>query len=113
VTCVQLWRHEDPFSRREQDLLSVLHQDLIRLRSSALRAPPWTRRDVALTAREAEVLVWAVRGFSHAEIAARLGSTDGTVGKHLEHAYEKLDVRSRAGAIDRLMLSGPIEPPSG
>jgi DNA-binding CsgD family transcriptional regulator len=111
VTCVHLWRRGTDFSQRQQHLLGVLHHDLIRLRSSALGdAGRWAAVDVSLTAREAEMLVWAMRGYSHEEIAARLGSTSGTVGKHLEHAYQKLDVRSRAQAVDRLLLSGPIEP---
>lgn len=110
VACVQLWRHERDFSRREQDILSILQQDLIRLRTVARRgrAASWTAAS-PLTAREAEVLIWAVRGHSHGEIAARLGASPGTVGKHLEHAYSKLDVRSRAQAVDRIMLSGPID----
>lgn len=112
AACVQLWRHDSDFARSHQDLLAVVQQDLIRLRALAFAA--FGRRrvgDVSITAREAEILVWAMRGYSHEEIAARVGSTAGTVGKHLEHAYEKLDVRSRAQAVDRLLLSGPVEPP--
>ena len=89
---------------------AVVQQDLMRLRSLALGgAGRWAAVDLSITAREAEVLLWAMRGYSHEEIAARLGSTGGTVGKHLEHAYEKLGVRSRAQAVDRLLLSGPLE----
>ena len=113
VTCVQLWRHGTDFSRRQQDLLGILQQDLITLRSSALaQRPSWSRDGVSVTAREAEVLLWAVRGYSRAEIAALLGSTPGTVAKHLEHAYQRLEVRSRAQAIDRILFSGPEDPPA-
>jgi DNA-binding CsgD family transcriptional regulator len=109
VACVQLWRHDRDFSRREQDILSILQQDLIRLRTDARRGRAASLPAASsLTAREAEVLIWAVRGHSHGEIAARLGASPGTVGKHLEHAYAKLDVRSRAQAVDRILLSGPI-----
>jgi DNA-binding CsgD family transcriptional regulator len=66
----------------------------------------------ALTAREAEVLIWAVRGHSHADIAARLGAATRTISKHLEHAYAKLGVRSRAEAVERILLSGPRKPPA-
>ena len=110
VTCVHLWRRDGDFSRSHQDLLAVVQQDLMRLRSLALGgAGRGAAVDLSITAREAEVLLWAMRGYSHEEIAARLGSTGGTVGKHLEHAYEKLGVRSRAQAVDRLLLSGPLE----
>jgi len=110
VACVHLWRRDGEFSRGQQDLLAVVQQDLMRFRALALaEAGRRAAAGVSITAREAETLVWAMRGYSHEEIAARLGSSAGTVGKHLEHAYEKLGVRSRAQAVDRLLLSGPIE----
>jgi DNA-binding CsgD family transcriptional regulator len=108
VACVQLWRHGGTFSRRDQDVLAILQHDLIRLRAEALAGRGrWTADSAALTTREAEVLVWAIRGHSHADIAHRLGFSAATVGKHLEHAYQKLDVRSRSEAVDRILLSGP------
>jgi DNA-binding CsgD family transcriptional regulator len=112
AACVQLWRRSRDFSRREQDLLGVLQHDLIRLRALGLAGattrPPGAG---ALTAREAEVLIWAVRGHSHEEIARRLGTSTGTVGKHLEHAYATLGVRSRAQVVERVLLSGPLDAP--
>ena len=109
VACVLLWRYGSDFTRRDQDILGVIHQDLIRLRKEALAgASSWTGDGVSLTLREAEALVWAVRGHSHSEIADRLGLSSATVGKHLEHAYEKLGVRSRAQAVEKILLSGPV-----
>src|SRR4051812_44037668 len=106
VACVQLWRHQGDFGRREQDLLNVLQQDLIRLRAQGLAGvADWTAHPVQLTPREAGVLVWAVRGYADAEIAARLGAAQATIGKHLEHAYEKLGVRSRSQAIDQILFT--------
>ncbi len=108
VACVHLLRYRSDFSRREQEILDVVQQDLIRLREEALAGrSDWAAGDATLTRREAEVLIWAVRGYSHAEIAARLCLSAGTVGKHLEHAYEKLGVNSRAQAVERILLSGP------
>jgi DNA-binding CsgD family transcriptional regulator len=110
VACVQLWRHGGTFSRRDHDVLAVLQQDLIRLRQAALAGQGgWTADGVSLTAREAEVLIWAIRGHPHTEIADRLGSSPATVGKHLENAYEKLGVGSRSEAVELIMLSGPID----
>lgn len=106
IACVQLWRHGGTFSRRDQDVLGVLQQDLIRLRSLALGWEAQVDHVGELTAREAEVLVWAVRGHARDAIADRLGMSPRTVAKHLERAYEELGVRSRAEAIDRLLLSG-------
>ncbi len=111
IACIQLWRRGGTFSRRDQDVLGVLQQDLIRLRALAL-GREIGRADVggALTAREAEVLVWAVRGHARDAIADRLGLSPRTVAKHLERAYEELGVRSRAEAMDRLLLSGQSQP---
>ena len=112
AACVQLWRWSRDFSRREQDLLGVLQHDLIRLRTLGLSGSSARVSEAGeLTAREAEVLIWAVRGHSHEEIALRLGTSTGTVGKHLEHAYAALGVRSRAQVVDRVLLSGPLDSP--
>lgn len=110
IACIQLWRYEGTFSRRDQDVLGVLQQDLMRLRSIALGWGSQGSLDGdGLTAREAEVLVWALRGHSRDAIADRLGVSSRTVAKHLERAYQELGVGSRAQAIDRLLLSGPFD----
>lgn len=63
-----------------------------------LRPEAETVRRLGLTPREAEVVALAGRGHSNAEIADRLVLAERTVHKHLEHAYEKLGVHSRAAA---------------
>lgn len=111
IACIQLWRHDGTFSRRDQDVLGVLQQDLMQLRLLALgTAARSAHVGGKLTAREAEVLVWAVRGHAREAIADRLGLSPRTVAKHLERAYEELGVRSRAEAVDRLLMSGPLHP---
>lgn len=52
-----------------------------------------------LTERETEVLSWIVKDKSNAEISRVLGCREGTVRKHLENIYKKLDVQTRVGAI--------------
>ena len=54
-----------------------------------------------LTMREREVLDAVAEGLTNEEIGVRLGVSSATVGKHLEHAFEKLNVRSRAAAVAR------------
>lgn len=51
-----------------------------------------------LTDREVEVLRLTSRGLTNRQIAARLVLAPKTVGNHLQHIYDKLGVRSRAGA---------------
>ena len=51
-----------------------------------------------LTAREAEVLYWVVKGKTNADIGDILGSSPRTVQKHLEHVFEKLGVETRTAA---------------
>jgi DNA-binding CsgD family transcriptional regulator len=104
VACVQLWRGGADFTRRDQDLLDVLHQHLVAMRTRALRGISDRSSAAGLTVREAEVLTWAARGESDAEIAGRLGIAPATVNKHLERAYVTLGVHSRAEAIARILL---------
>jgi DNA-binding CsgD family transcriptional regulator len=54
-----------------------------------------------LTAREAQVVRLVALGSSNRDVAAALGVSDRTVGKHLEHAFRKLEVRTRSEAAAR------------
>ena len=54
---------------------------------------------LGLTTREAEVLFWVAKDKSNAAIAKVLDCSKKTVGKHLEHIYEKLGVQTRTGAV--------------
>ena len=58
-----------------------------------------------LTPREREILTWVARGKTNREIAAVLYLARGTVRKHLDNVYAKLDVGSRAGAVARAFLN--------
>ncbi|MFZ4286738.1 response regulator [Variovorax sp. HJSM1_2] len=51
-----------------------------------------------LTAREAEVLYWVVKGKTNRDIGDILGSSPATVKKHLERVYVKLGVETRTAA---------------
>lgn len=56
-----------------------------------------------LTAREAEVLYWVVKGKINRDIAEILGSSPATVKKHLERVFAKLGVETRTAAAGRAM----------
>lgn len=54
---------------------------------------------LGLTQREAEVLFWIAKDKSNAAIAKILDCCEGTIRKHLEHLYKKLEVQTRMGAV--------------
>jgi DNA-binding NarL/FixJ family response regulator len=56
------------------------------------------RRRLGVTSREAEVLLWLMRGKQSRDIADILGLSPRTVMKHLEQIYAKLGVENRASA---------------
>jgi DNA-binding response OmpR family regulator/DNA-binding CsgD family transcriptional regulator len=56
------------------------------------------RQYLALTTREAEVLIWIARGKSNRDIADILNISPRTVNKHLEQIFNKLGVENRASA---------------
>lgn len=64
-----------------------------------------------LTAREAEVLYWVVKGKINRDIGDIIGASPATVKKHLERIYAKLGVETRtaaaAMAINRVPLLQP------
>lgn len=61
------------------------------------RVPP--RDSYGLTPRELEVLASIADGLTAAEVGAALGISRRTVEQHLLHAYQKLGVRTQAGAV--------------
>lgn len=61
-------------------------------------APDTSSEVENLSPREYEILELITQGFLDKEIANRLGVKPGTVRWHLQHVYEKLQVRSRTEA---------------
>jgi len=59
--------------------------------------------ELALTAREREVLHWLAGGKTDRDIGEILGISPRTVHKHLQRIYEKLGVETRTAAVMRLM----------
>jgi len=51
-----------------------------------------------LTPREAEVLLWISQGKSNHDIGVILGAKTGTICKHVEHIFGKLNVENRTAA---------------
>lgn len=58
-----------------------------------------------LTARELEIAQLAARGLASKAIARELGVTERTVSNHLQNAYVKLGISTRADLVDALGLA--------
>lgn len=87
------------FSERDRDLLDVLGRHLATVLGRRDPRLPRPAAELGLTRREAEILAWVARGRTNQEIAALLSVSSNTVRKHLENAYLRLGVHSRAAAI--------------
>ena len=57
---------------------------------------------VPLSGREREIVMLAAKGMASKDIADRLYLSVRTVNNHLQHAYAKLGVASRAGLAQAL-----------
>lgn len=67
-------------------------------------------KDVKLTDREREILLWAAEGKSDQTIADLIGISHGTVRFHLNNVYKKLDANERIYAVTKALRHGLILP---
>lgn len=66
---------------------------------ATLDEDPWPHDGPVLTSRQEEVLRLVQEGLANKQIGRRLGISEGTVRKHLEHILGRLGVRSRTAAV--------------
>jgi DNA-binding CsgD family transcriptional regulator len=86
------------FSERDRALLVLLRPHLYQAYLDAERR----RHPIPqLTPRQKELLRLVAAGHTNAQIARRLGISEGTVGTHLENIYGRLHVSSRTAAVTR------------
>jgi DNA-binding NarL/FixJ family response regulator len=113
VIGVALSRADRDFSGRDRALLRVLRAPLIaalvraRGRQQAGQALAAAATPPRLTDRETTILQLVAAGRTNSAIAHQLQLSPRTVAKHLEHAYRKLGVSSRAAAVCRMTTGGP------
>ena len=88
-----------PFSERDRLLLTLLRPHLVKLRD---RVEAERRTVPVLTPRQAELLRRVARGQTNRQAARDLGLSEGTVRKHLENIYARLEVNSRTEAVARM-----------
>ncbi len=89
--------------RRHLHMLALAAHDRCRTLKGMASAvqPPY-----ALTARELECMRWVAAGNTDVEIGAILGLSATTVKSHVDGARKKLDARTRAHAVARMVLCG-------
>ena len=92
--------------RATRDFATGLH--LIAARRSTREPLTTPHGGPRLTRRELEVLQLVADGGSAATVATRLVLSTGTVKTHLQHIYEKLNVRDRAAAVAEGIRHGLI-----
>ncbi|GAB7048884.1 LuxR C-terminal-related transcriptional regulator [Catenuloplanes indicus] len=79
---------------------SVTRRLVTRFADGLAPATAGASRDLGrLTAREREILLEVARGYSNAEIAARLYVGEQTVKTHVSHVLTKLGLRDRIQAV--------------
>ncbi len=72
---------------------------LLRLaKDASANIPAEFSKELGLTSREGEVLLWLSKGKTNRDIAQILGLSPRTVDKHLEQIYAKLGVENRTAA---------------
>ncbi|MGH2886356.1 MAG: response regulator transcription factor [Solirubrobacteraceae bacterium] len=74
---------------------------------------PLDTRKLGLTAREAEVLALVREGLATKRIASTIGISPRTVDKHIQHALDKLGVRTRMQAIVLIDHVSPLSTADG
>ncbi len=65
-----------------------------------------------LTPREHEVVLLVAEGLTNADIARQLWISPGTVRRHLENVFAKLDVHTRTAAVARIRHGESSPPPA-
>ena len=94
-----LYRGPGPdLSERDRAVLTLLgpHLDRAYLDAERRRHPV-----PQLTPRQKELVRLVAAGHTNAQIARRLGISEGTVRTHLENIYDRLEVSSRTAAVIR------------
>ncbi|WP_426625357.1 response regulator transcription factor [Leifsonia sp. McL0607] len=96
-----LMRWGRSFSDHDVETATTLLPLVAVLTKRALRSGVPGEPVIALTQRERVILARVARGWTASRIAHELAISERTVGKHLEHAYRKMEVGDRLSAVRR------------
>lgn len=83
-------------------LMAAKTLDLLRQGSSDMHIQS-VSKSAELTTRENEILEWLVRGLNVRQISEKLFVSDKTIRKHLEHIYQKLQVKGSREAVAKVI----------
>jgi DNA-binding CsgD family transcriptional regulator len=86
------------FSERDRGILALLRPHL---EHAYLDAELRRHRIPRLTPRQQQLMGLVANGYSNSQIARRLFISEGTVRKHLENIFERLDVTNRTAAVEQ------------
>lgn len=100
-----LRRERGDFCERDRLVVTLLRSHLYSIYQDSRRRHAGTPK---LTARQWELLGLVAAGYSNADIARLLCLSEGTVRKHLENIFRRLDVSSRTAAVARALPQGSL-----
>ncbi|MCF2518565.1 response regulator transcription factor [Dyadobacter sp. CY351] len=83
-------------------LMAAKTLDLLRQGSNDIQIQS-VSKSAELTLRENEILEWIVRGLNVRQISEKLFVSDKTIRKHLEHIYQKLQVKGSREAVAKVI----------
>ncbi|MCE5248078.1 MAG: response regulator transcription factor [Candidatus Polarisedimenticolia bacterium] len=103
-------------------LKEMVHTDVVRAIRAAMAGkrflPPEVSQklgeflpDTALTPREIEVVTLVAKGLANKEIAAQLGTSEGTIKVHVQNILRRLDARDRTHAVTIAVRRGIVHLP--
>jgi DNA-binding CsgD family transcriptional regulator len=90
------------FSERDRGLLTLLRPHL----DGRFREWQRRRQPIPLTPRQQELMTLVAAGRTNGQIARHLRISEGTVRKHLENIFQRLQVTNRAAAVVRAFPHG-------
>ncbi len=92
------------FTERDRGILALLRPHL---EHAYLDADLRRRGIPKLTPRQWQLMRLVANGYSNSQIARRLFISEGTVRKHLENIFERLDVTNQTAAVEQAFSQRP------
>jgi len=85
---------------------SIALKSLNLIKNATIKVKQEVSQENILTKREIEMLELIAKGLSYEQVADSTGISYGTVRKHLENIYKKLNVHSKLEAVNKAQKDG-------